>query len=61
MVYVRSGNLVKEIEFKKKDFDDAIAFVNLIFDIIENEEFPDNIKVNKRKCIDCCYKNLCCK
>ena len=33
MVYVRSGNLVKEIEFKKKDFDDAIAFVNLIFDL----------------------------
>ena len=61
VVYVRSGNLVKEIEFKKKDFDDAIAFVNLIFDIIENEEFPDNIKVNKRKCIDCCYRNLCCK
>jgi CRISPR-associated exonuclease Cas4 len=61
VVYVRSGNLVKEIEFKKKDFDDAVAFVNLIFDIIENEEFPDNIKVNKRKCIDCCYKNLCCK
>ena len=61
VVYVRSGNLVKEIEFKKKDFDDAVAFVNLIFDIIENEEFPDNIKVNKRKCIDCCYRNLCCK
>ena len=61
VVYVRSGNLVKEIEFKKKDFDNAVAFVNLIFDIIENEEFPDNIKVNKRKCIDCCYKNLCCK
>ena len=61
VVYVRSGNLVKEIEFKKKDFDNAVAFVNLIFDIIENEEFPDNIKVNKRKCIDCCYRNLCCK
>jgi CRISPR-associated exonuclease Cas4 len=60
VVYVRSGNLVKEIEFKKKDFDEAIGFVNLIFDIIENEEFPD-IKVNKRKCIDCCYRNMCCK
>lgn len=61
VVYVRSGNMVKEIKFNKKDFDDAIAFVNLIFDIIENEEFPDRIKVNKRKCIDCCYKNICCK
>ena len=60
VVYVRSGNLVKEIEFKKKDFDEAIGFVNLIFDIIENEEFPD-IKVNKRKGIDCCYRNMCCK
>jgi CRISPR-associated exonuclease Cas4 len=61
VVYVRSGNMVKEIKFNKKDFDDAIAFVNLIFDIIENEEFPDGIKVNKRKCLDCCYKNICCK
>ncbi|MFU8652865.1 CRISPR-associated protein Cas4 [Methanotorris formicicus] len=57
VVYVRSGNLVKEIKFKQKDFDDAIGFIDLIFDIIENEEFPLDIKVNKRKCIDCCYRN----
>ncbi len=61
IVYVRSSNLVKEIKFKQKDFDKAIEFVDLIFKIIKNEEFPLNIKVNKRKCIDCCYRNICCK
>jgi len=25
---IRSGNLVKEMEFKKKDFDDAVTFDN---------------------------------
>jgi CRISPR-associated exonuclease Cas4 len=61
VVYVRSGNLVKEIKFKQKDFDEAVEFIDLIFRIIENEEFPLNIRVNKRKCIDCCYRNICCK
>ncbi|XRO74657.1 CRISPR-associated protein Cas4 [Methanocaldococcus sp. 28A] len=61
VVYVRSGNLVKKINFKQKDFEDAVRFIDLIFDIIENEKFPMNIKVNKRKCIDCCYRNICCK
>ncbi len=60
IVYVRSCNLVKEISFTEKDFKKSIDFVNLIFEIIENEEFPENIKVNKRKCIDCCYRNVCC-
>ncbi|WP_048203440.1 CRISPR-associated protein Cas4 [Methanocaldococcus infernus] len=60
IVYVRSGNLIKEIKFKKEDFKKAIEFIKLIFEIIEDEKFPIDIKVNKKKCIDCCYRNLCC-
>ncbi|WP_238318265.1 CRISPR-associated protein Cas4 [Methanocaldococcus villosus] len=61
VVYVRSGNLVKEITFNQKDINNAIKFVDLIFDIIENEEFPIDIKVNKKNCVGYCYRNLCCK
>lgn len=58
LVYVRSKNLLKEIEITQKDKDNAIIIINEIFEIINKCLFPAGTK-NKLKCQDCTYKNLC--
>lgn len=58
--YVRSNNLVKEIEFNKKELDETIKIIFDILKIIETGIFPKKIK-SARRCIDCCYKNICIK
>ncbi len=58
IVYVRSKNLLKEIEITKKDKDNLIDIINNIFNIINKCHFPHETK-NKLKCQDCTYKNLC--
>jgi CRISPR-associated exonuclease Cas4 len=60
LCFVRSKNLIKEIEFKEKDFEEAINIVNETFKIIQTGKFPKKTKYTSR-CIDCCYKNICVK
>jgi CRISPR-associated exonuclease Cas4 len=58
IIYVRSKNLIKEIEITNKDKDNSIKIINDIFDIINKCHFPTGT-TNKLKCQDCTYKNLC--
>lgn len=58
IIYIRSKNLLKEIEITQKDKDMTIIIINDIFDIINKCHFPQGTK-NKLKCQDCTYKNLC--
>ncbi len=58
IVYVRSKNLIKEIEISQKDKDMTIMIISEIFDIINKCHFPQGTK-NTLKCQDCTYKNLC--
>lgn len=56
--YIRSNNFVKEIEFKKSDFDNAINIVDEILGNIQSGYYPKKTKYSN-KCIDCCYRNIC--
>lgn len=56
--YTRSNNLVKQIDFTKRDFDKAIAIIMDILEIVEKGFYPEKTK-SKVKCVDCCYRNIC--
>ena len=56
--YTRSNNLVKQIDFKKRDFDKAVEIIMDILEIIEKGFYPERTK-DKMKCVDCCYRNIC--
>lgn len=58
--YVRSNNLVKEIEFHPKDREETINIISDILKIIEKGIFPKKAKSTAR-CLDCCYRNICVK
>ena len=56
--FVRSNNLIKEIQLDKKLYKDVMSICNNIHKIIRDEIFPE--ATNQRgKCIDCCYRNIC--
>lgn len=56
--FIRSNSKIKEIVYKKEDFDDARSTVDKICDIIVKGYYPGKTKW-RAKCIDCCYKNIC--
>ena len=56
--YVRSNNLVKEIEYTEKEFIKVINTLEDINKIITTGYFPKATS-SKAKCIDCCYRNIC--
>ena len=56
--YVRSNNFVKEVEFKRSDFENAVKIVDEILCIIQSGFYPKKTKYSN-KCIDCCYRNIC--
>lgn len=56
--YTRSNHLVKEIEYKDKDFSEATKMVEEVLDIIQKGYYPKRTRY-LAKCIDCCYKNIC--
>lgn len=56
--YLRSKNLLKEIEIKEKDFVEAQSMVDEIIDITQKCYYPKGAKF-KAQCIDCCYRNIC--
>lgn len=58
LVYVRSKNLLKEIEITNKDKENCIDIIDEIFDIQTRCYFPKSTK-NKLRCQDCTYRNLC--
>ena len=56
--YIRSKNLVKEILYREKDFQEALVIVDEVLKIIQSGYYPKGTKYLS-KCIDCCYKNIC--
>ena len=58
--YMRSKNVVKEIEFAERDFGPAIAVLNEIVRIVQTGFFPKRTSYSVR-CVDCCYRNICVK
>ena len=60
IVYTRSKNHIEEIIFNEKDITHTVAIVNDILKIMELNYFP-KATTSKRRCIDCCYHNICVK
>jgi CRISPR-associated exonuclease Cas4 len=58
LCYTRSNSLVKEIEISTSDFKKADKIIQEILDIIQKGLYPQTSK-SSRKCIDCCYRNIC--
>lgn len=56
--YIRSNNLVKEIQFTEKDFDCALDAVRGTLLITQTGFYPKKAAA-KMRCIDCCYRNIC--
>ena len=56
--YTRSNNLIKEVNITQKDINNSINKINEILGIIQKGYFPRKTKYI-RKCIDCCYRNIC--
>ena len=58
IIYTRSKNRLVEISIKDKDFIDLEKIVDDMISIINNCRYPKPTSV-KRRCPDCCYKNIC--
>ena len=56
--YIRSNNLVKQVDFKPSDFQKGIEIIESIINIIDKGVYPKTTR-NLRKCVDCCYRNIC--
>ncbi len=58
IVYTRSKNKLIEVPLIAKDYDDLDRTIYRISEVILRCRFPQPTTVKKR-CPDCCYKNLC--
>ena len=58
IVFTRSNNKLKEIEYNEEDFSKVRFFVNEILEIINKGIYPLDVE-NKNKCKDCCYRKFC--
>lgn len=56
--YTRSKNLIREVRFTDRTFNEAVDIIESIFDIIQKGHYPEKTK-HMSKCIDCCYRNIC--
>jgi len=60
IVYIRSKNLLKEIEINKSEYKKVEEIINEVIEIIDKGYFPKKTKY-KRRCPDCTYRNICIK
>ena len=60
IVYIRSKNLLKEINISKNDYENVNIILDDIVNIIEKGFFPKRTKY-KSRCSDCTYRNICIK
>lgn len=56
--YIRSKNLLKEIQITDRDFTELQTMIAEIIDITQKGYYPKGTKY-KAQCIDCCYRNIC--
>jgi CRISPR-associated exonuclease Cas4 len=60
IVYTRSKNHIEEIVFTDREFERAQKIIVEILSIITQNYYPGRTR-SKRRCTDCCYKNICIK
>lgn len=58
LCFVRSNNLVKEVEISKEIINSLTDIVKEILTIIQEGYYPEKSK-NKNRCIDCTYQKIC--
>jgi CRISPR-associated exonuclease Cas4 len=58
LIYTRSKNKLVEVSLKDKDFIELEKIIDDMTSIIQNCRYPKPTSV-KRRCLDCCYRNLC--
>lgn len=58
LVYTRSQNFVLPVELTAQDFEKAVDILRAILDISRTGYLPRRTP-HKRRCIDCCYRNIC--
>ncbi|WP_346930183.1 CRISPR-associated protein Cas4 [Clostridium sp.] len=57
LVYIRSKNLVKEIELDDKLRKKCVKYINDYKKIVDG--YYPKATASKARCIDCCYRNIC--
>ena len=58
IIYTRSKNKLVEVPIKDKDYEELKKIVGSLQDIIINCKYPKPTSI-KRRCSDCCYRNIC--
>jgi len=58
IVYTRSRNKLVEVPIQEKDFIELKKIIDEVVAIIQKCHYPKPTKY-KRRCPDCCYRNLC--
>jgi CRISPR-associated exonuclease Cas4 len=58
IVYTRSRNKLVEVPLQEKNFVELEKIIDEIVAIIQKCRYPEPTKY-KRRCSDCCYRNLC--
>ena len=58
IVYTRSKNKLVKVPIQQKDFDELEKIVGNLLDIIQKCRYPKPTRY-KRRCPDCCYRNIC--
>jgi len=58
IIYTRSKNKLVEVSLKDKDFIELEKIIDDMTSIIQKCRYPEPTSV-KRRCSDCCYRNLC--
>ena len=58
IVYTRSKNKLVEVPIQQKDFNELEKNVEALLDIIQRCRYPKPTRY-KRRCPDCCYRNIC--
>jgi len=60
IVYTRSKNKLIKIDISAGDKKEVKNILNKVIKIISHNYYPKKTKYKKR-CQDCCYKNICIK
>jgi CRISPR-associated exonuclease Cas4 len=58
LVYTRSKNKLVEIDIKQEDKREVKDILQEIIEIIQNGYYPKATN-SKKRCRDCCYRNIC--
>jgi CRISPR-associated exonuclease Cas4 len=58
LVYTRSQNFLLPVDIRPADYENAIDILREIIHITRTGYLPKRTP-HKRRCIDCCYKNIC--